>query len=262
MLFGGTVLSILVTCSYPIVPAFSFAATGIGTIQGQPASLAQQAPTPTQEDVINAFNALDLNGDGLISMSELGQFARNQSRDPLTLTGEFSALDADRNNGLNVAEFTSALYEVNLRTNGVDQPVAATRTFPKQLSAVRPISSLVTSDKSSAAAEEAAAMVVDQLSVEAREEKAALDLENQASELRANASAMRRIMSQRALAAGVAAAQKKANELLASLVELEDAARQNEVQAASLRANSIADLKQAQELSTFVDSALNLASAK
>lgn len=297
MRWTATVAVALVISSVSTAAGFSFTANGQDGLPGRTAFLAQpRASIPseslmlTQGDVDNAFHALDLDEDGVISDEEIGKFAGKQGHDPSIVAGEFAALDKNGDHGLSLAEFSSALDDAEpiqrakvhpviqsfdqrialdeplIAGSRPPQPAFPSPTVTADAASAKSAASLVTTaaastEASTAAAQSAAKMVVDQLAVEEKEDKAAQDLENQAAELRANASAMLRWMSQRALSAGQEAAKKKANEVLASLVELENSARENEVQAASLRANSNAELKQAKELSTFVDSALRLVGA-
>jgi len=105
-------------------------------------------------------------------------------------------------------------------------------------------------------AKKAASEVVKQLSLEASEESKAEEFSTHAAELRANASSIARMASEQALKAGAQAAQKMAQQLLDKISKLEQQAKEDEVEAAQLRAKSHADITHADQLMAVADSAL------
>jgi len=105
-------------------------------------------------------------------------------------------------------------------------------------------------------AKKAASEVVKQLSLEASEESKAEEFSTRAAELRANASSIARMASEQALKAGAQAAQKMAQQLLDKISKLEQQAKEDEVEAAQLRAKSQADIMHADQLMAVADSAL------
>jgi len=105
-------------------------------------------------------------------------------------------------------------------------------------------------------AKKAASEVVKQLSLEASEESKAEEFSTRAAELRANASSIARMASEQALKAGAQAAQKMAQQLLDKISKLEQQAKEDEVEAAQLRAKSHADITHADQLMAVADSAL------
>jgi len=105
-------------------------------------------------------------------------------------------------------------------------------------------------------AKKAASEVVKQLSLEASEESKAEEFSTHAAELRANASSIARMASEQALKAGAQAAQEMARQLLDKISKLEQQAKEDEVEAAQLRAKSQADIMHADQLMAVADSAL------
>jgi len=97
---------------------------------------------------------------------------------------------------------------------------------------------------------------VEQLTLEGREEAEAQAFERKAAELRANSTTIVRLTLQRAEKASERAANQKASELLDRLTKLENEATKDEVEAASMRAQSRGDLLQVDDVMGVADEAL------
>mmetsp|Transcript_64733 Transcript_64733/g.179516 ORF Transcript_64733/g.179516 Transcript_64733/m.179516 type:complete len:362 (+) Transcript_64733:114-1199(+) len=98
--------------------------------------------------------------------------------------------------------------------------------------------------------------IVEQLTLEERAEAEAQALERKAAELRANSTTIVRLTLQRAEKASERSASQKASELLDRLTKLEKEATKDEVEAASMRAQTRGDLLQVDDVMGVADEAL------
>jgi len=102
----------------------------------------------------------------------------------------------------------------------------------------------------------AAALVATQLGIESQQTAEAQRLDLEAVQLRANAAALSRTAVKEAIEAGERAAMAESEQVVKFLEELELGAKSAEVQAASLRAQAAAEMKQANDYSSIADIAL------
>lgn len=226
--------------------------------------------------------ALDTNKDGSVSPSEVITYAVSQGADAKTASKEFTLLDLNNDGTIDASELQDALdgdatahaatttpvmmqaqltptLQTGMAQSGkvVEQApalVGGTNSFLAAVSKLTP--QFVERKINSLAASTTANSVVEQLSLEARKEKAAEIFERHASELRANATILSAMTEQRALAAGMKAAELKANDLMQSLTKIEDEAKHNEVQAAKLRVRLQADVARSNGFMAVADAAL------
>jgi len=252
-------------------------------------------PAPAGNEVSRTLLTLDANGDGIVSPTEVTAFAMSQGLDARQASQEFQTMDSNADGTLDSKELAVALgttptdsvqvapatpvstgvalpqqqqqqqqlpssyaapAPVQLPTEGTQaaRATAATAASPSGPAVEKaPLQSFLETRTS---AKKAASEVVKQLSLEASEESKAEEFSTRAAELRANASSIARMASEQALKAGAQAAQKMAQQLLDKISKLEQQAKEDEVEAAQLRAKSQADIMHADQLMAVADSAL------
>jgi len=251
-------------------------------------------PAPAGNEVSRTLLTLDANGDGIVSPTEVTAFAMSQGLDARQASQEFQTMDSNADGTLDSKELAVALgttptdsvqvapatpvstgvalpqqqqqqqlpssyaapAPVQLPTEGTQaaRATAATAASPSGPAVEKaPLQSFLETRTS---AKKAASEVVKQLSLEASEESKAEEFSTRAAELRANASSIARMASEQALKAGAQAAQEMARQLLDKISKLEQQAKEDEVEAAQLRAKSHADITHADQLMAVADSAL------
>jgi len=266
--------------------AIAWAASAAGV------SLAQHAPGGNGAS--RALFALDTNGDGIVSPTEVASFAMSQGLDARQASQEFQTMDSNADGTLDTKEIAAALG--NTATES-DQTRAAPATpglaevaFPQQqqqqdqvpknyvayapaqvstqgtraaraaMSATAAIPASTNASPQSflemrTSAKQAANEVVKQLSLVAKEEAKAEAFDSRSIKLRANASKIERTVSEQALQAGVQAARKVAEQLVDQISKLEHQAKDDEVEAGKLRAKSHADILYADQMTAVEVSA-------
>jgi len=262
----------------------SMSATALGhsTSRSQPRSniLSRLA---SLDPAWRTIGALDQNQDGRLDASEIAHYAHTQGVDTSKITQDFAGLDGNGDGLLDANELSGILgagmsaapatmeQVASVPPHGAPaastffaQPVTQLELAPSARPPAPPIAQVVamtqplTHTKSTAAvAEEDASVIAMQLSQQEHQQSEALELDHKAAELRANGKSVARSAVQNAMTLSATTARTKAQELLRSLVELEDKAERAEVKAAALRAKSKAELKEANDLMAVVDVAMS-----
>jgi len=210
------------------------------------------------------FQTMDSNADGTLDSKELAVALGTTPTDsvqvaPATPVSTGVALPQQQQQQQQQQQLPSsyaAPAPVQLPTEGTQaaRATAATAASPSGPAVEKaPLQSFLETRTS---AKKAASEVVKQLSLEASEESKAEEFSTRAAELRANASSIARMASEQALKAGAQAAQEMARQLLDKISKLEQQAKEDEVEAAQLRAKSHADITHADQLMAVADSAL------
>lgn len=216
------------------------------------------------EEVASEFADLDTSGDGTLDSSEISLALASASTSASTVATSASSHRVTEDEADKIHKVVEKRHgERHGRTvsrrrhsSSSDSDSSSSTTRRRRRHSNSSSSSLSPASLTRSAAEVAATSLVDSLADEELAEREAMQYELNAAELRANSTALAEQAAQTAREAGQLAAVEKAHAILRDLALLESAARAAEEEAAELRADSQADLLQAQNLMAIADEAL------
>jgi len=220
------------------------------------------------EAVTKEFASLDKDGDGVLNAEELS-VALGIPRESSTAPVQPQAIQKDivksvpktfdqalpANLDSEGSELSATKSKENSLANLEQAMPAKLDSEGSELTATKSKESSLESSEQSAAGR-LAQELSQQLSLETTREHQAEQLDHLAAELRANATSVARQTQQKALEAGSQAAKRETSHIMKQLADLEDKAKESEVEAAKLRAKSKAELQQADSFMAVADAAL------
>lgn len=202
--------------------------------------------------VARSLLTLDTNHDGCIDPREVTAFATAQGLDAASASREFTSFDTNGDGVLDSKEIAAALGVVSPSSLS-PAPLDSWGARAEDSSAADGLQG-----QSPASLQILASTLVKQLALQAAAENEAQALEHRSADLRANATALAREAKEQAILVADQAAKAKAAELLKTILELDERAKEAEVEAASLRAKTQAEQVQGDGLMAVADDALRL----